>query len=109
MEAQKHFSFIDPSFHPTLFKDKISFCPKKFQLKVWKLMNKHLYQHSLILMVNSQFYLQLKFELLQFKKFILFVKKIHCHGYEFTYGMNGTLQNAGFYGFEQDVIIKFQF
>ena len=55
----------------------------------------------------DNFYLQLKFGLLQFKKFILFVKKIHCHGCELIYGMNGTPQNAEFYGFEQDVIIKF--
>ena len=57
----------------------------------------------------DSFYLQLKFGLLQSKKFILFVKKIHYHSYGFTYGMNGTLQNAGFYDFAQDVITKFQF
>src|SRR4051812_15921322 len=45
LEAQKHFPFIDPSFCPTLSKDKISFCSKEFRPKVWELMNKYLHQH----------------------------------------------------------------
>ncbi|RHZ48531.1 hypothetical protein Glove_547g37 [Diversispora epigaea] len=50
--AQQQFSFIDPSFKPTLNKDKINFCSKELRLLIWELMKKHLHQHSLIPIEN---------------------------------------------------------
>ena len=53
--AQRQFSFIDPSFRPSLTKEKVVFCPKKIRPLVWKMMNNHLHQHSLIPTINGQF------------------------------------------------------
>ncbi len=57
----------------------------------------------------DNFFLQLKFGWLQFKKYIIIANKILYYGCEPIYEMNDTLQNARFYGFRQGVTIKFQF
>ena len=46
--AQQKFSFIDPSFKPTLIKDKGCFCSKELRQLIWNFMNKHLHQHPII-------------------------------------------------------------
>jgi len=54
--VQQLFSFVDLSFKPSLNEGKIIFYSKKFCLSLWKLMNKYLHQHLLILTANRQFF-----------------------------------------------------
>jgi len=53
--AQQQFPFIDPSFKPTLTKEKVIFCPKELRPLVWEFMNKHLHQHPLIPTIDGYF------------------------------------------------------
>jgi hypothetical protein len=55
LAAQQTFSFIDPSFKPTLTKDKDCFCPKELRQLIWDFINKHLYQHPIIPTIDGQF------------------------------------------------------
>ena len=53
--AHQLFSFIDPLFRPSLTKEKLIFCPKELRSLVWKMINDHLHQHTLIPTINGQF------------------------------------------------------
>ena len=53
--AHQLFSFIDPLFWPSLTKEKLIFCPKELRSLVWKMINDHLHQHTLIPTINGQF------------------------------------------------------